>query len=199
MSVAGLRFRCGQGSSCLQGPRTPRSGLRDCRPGRFAAGFASPPAVCRSVGQDSVGAWVDLASFVAASSSGAKSPYDELADKIGRECYIDVAGWHLYLKDVRLVGISNATLAQGLASQLGPQVRIASSQCGILCVFGSRQERRKPSNRGEPWFTCVFFHFFFFFCRFLEEGSVVGGGPHVAFLTPSMHRHWPKHKKWVTG
>ena len=66
-----------------------------------------------------MGSWLDLAGFVA-STGGKRTPYDALADKIGRECYIDVAGWHLYLKDVKLGGQSS--LAQGLAMQLGAQI-----------------------------------------------------------------------------
>jgi hypothetical protein len=43
-----------------------------------------------------VGSWIDLASFVTSSGGGGgRSPYEELADKIGRDVYIDVAGWHL--------------------------------------------------------------------------------------------------------
>lgn len=47
-------------------------------------------------GQDAVESWIDLASFVASSGkSGGHTAYDELADKIGKDVYIDVAGWHL--------------------------------------------------------------------------------------------------------
>lgn len=49
----------------------------------------------RGAGQDAVGSWVDLASFVSSSGGGGRTPYDELADVIGRDVYIDVAGWHL--------------------------------------------------------------------------------------------------------
>ena len=50
----------------------------------------------RGTGQDAVGSWIDLASFVTSSGGGGgRSPYEELADKIGRDVYIDVAGWHL--------------------------------------------------------------------------------------------------------
>ena len=71
-----------------------------------------------------VGGWIDLASFVSSSGSGGvHTPFDGLADAIGREVYIDVAGWHLFLKDVRLAeaagGGGGLTLAQGLAQQLG--------------------------------------------------------------------------------
>ena len=67
---------------------------------------AGPPAALRpsrrltlasGTGQDAVGSWIDLASFVSSSGAGGggRSPYEELADKIGRDVYIDVAGWHL--------------------------------------------------------------------------------------------------------
>ena len=38
----------------------------------------------------------------------------------GRDAYIDVAGWHLYLKDVKLSPGGTLTMAQGLAAKLGP-------------------------------------------------------------------------------
>ena len=49
----------------------------------------------RGAGQDAVGSWIDLAAFVSSSGRGGHTPFDELADKIGRDVYIDVAGWHL--------------------------------------------------------------------------------------------------------
>lgn len=51
--------------------------------------------VARGAGQEAVGSWIDLAAFVSSSGRGAHTPFDELADKIGRDVYIDVAGWHL--------------------------------------------------------------------------------------------------------
>lgn len=75
-----------------------------------------------SVGKDAVTSWLDLAGFVATASPGARTPFDELADKIGRECYIDVAGWHLYLKDVKLPN-TQVTMAQALAQQLGSLIQ----------------------------------------------------------------------------
>ncbi|KAL4437227.1 hypothetical protein ABPG75_004366 [Micractinium tetrahymenae] len=75
----------------------------------------------RGACEDAVKGWLDLASFVSsAGSSGGRTPYDELADKIGREVYMDLQGWHLYLKDVK-VG-QGLSLAQALAAQLGPQL-----------------------------------------------------------------------------
>ena len=87
----------------------------------------APPPHSRSisafgVGKDAVTSWLDLAGFVATASPGARTPFDELADKIGRECYIDVAGWHLYLKDVKLPD-TQITLAQAIAQQRGSQIQ----------------------------------------------------------------------------
>jgi hypothetical protein len=54
------------------------------------------PAVhARGAGQDAVSSWVDLASFVSSAGGAGRTPYDDLADAIGRDVYIDVAGWHL--------------------------------------------------------------------------------------------------------
>ena len=53
-------------------------------------------AAADSAGREAVGSWLDLASFVAsAGKSGGHTAFDGLADKIGRDVYIDVAGWHL--------------------------------------------------------------------------------------------------------
>ena len=47
-------------------------------------------------------AWTDLAGVLSGSNKTTGSPIEKLADSIGREVYIDVSGWHLYLKDVRV-------------------------------------------------------------------------------------------------
>jgi hypothetical protein len=60
--------------------------------------------------------WFDLASFVATSSSN-KGPYEELVDAIGKDCYIDIAGWHLFLKDIKVEG--QTSLATVLGTKLG--------------------------------------------------------------------------------
>lgn len=60
--------------------------------------------------------WFDLASFVATSSSN-KGPYEELIDAIGKDCYIDIAGWHLFLKDIKVEG--QTSLATVLGTKLG--------------------------------------------------------------------------------
>lgn len=60
--------------------------------------------------------WFDLASFVATSTSS-KSPFDDLSYSIGKECYVDIAGWHLFLKDIKVEG--QTTMAQALAAKLG--------------------------------------------------------------------------------
>lgn len=72
-------------------PAAARGGVawRSARPAR-------PSLVARGAGEDAVKGWLDLASFVSsAGGSGGRTPYDELADKIGREVYMDLQGWHL--------------------------------------------------------------------------------------------------------
>lgn len=84
------------------------------------------------VGKDAVGSWIDLAGFVSAGGHSAHTPYDGLADLIGRDCYIDVCGWHLYLKDIKVASGSQITLAQGVAQKLGSQASInpySTRQC----------------------------------------------------------------------
>lgn len=126
----------------------------------------------QGLGQDAVGSWLDLASFVALSKS-TKTPYDDLATKIGEQSgspgisrqapcaaaggvtwhmrapccpppscckqkrttqagtlpppagedvFLDVSGWHLYLRDAKLAPGSDLTMAQGLAAQLALEV-----------------------------------------------------------------------------
>ena len=64
--------------------------------------------------------WFDLASFVATSSSS-KNPFEELSDSIGKDCYVDIAGWHLFLKDIKVEG--QTTMAQALAAKLGGDMK----------------------------------------------------------------------------
>lgn len=66
---------------------------------------------------EAVDSWLDIASFVANSSS--RSPFEDLADKIGRECYVDIAGWHLFLKDVKVASAAGTTMAQTLGLVIG--------------------------------------------------------------------------------
>jgi len=70
------------------------------------------------VGDDAVSSWLDLAGFVA-KTKGSRSPYEELSSKIGDQCYIDVQGWHLYLKDVKIAPGAPVTMADALAEKLG--------------------------------------------------------------------------------
>lgn len=77
-------------------------------------------SVAAKAGKDAMDSWLDLASFVASTSAGSKSPYEELADAIGKDCYVDIAGWHLFLKDIKVEG--NASLAQALSLVLGPKI-----------------------------------------------------------------------------
>ena len=52
--------------------------------------------------------------------AGRTGIFDDLASKIGKDVFIDVAGWHLYLRDVKVDG--RTTLAAALAAKLGGAV-----------------------------------------------------------------------------
>ncbi|KAI8471758.1 MAG: hypothetical protein J3K34DRAFT_416160 [Monoraphidium minutum] len=71
----------------------------------------------RGIGSDATNAWLDLAKLVA-SDGGKKGPYDDLAYKIGRDVYVDIAGWHLFLRD--MAAVPGLKMAAALAGQLGP-------------------------------------------------------------------------------
>ncbi|KIZ05037.1 hypothetical protein MNEG_2924 [Monoraphidium neglectum] len=56
--------------------------------------------------------------MLVASEGSKKGPYDDLAYKIGRDVYVDIAGWHLFLRDMSAV--PGLKMAAALAAQLGP-------------------------------------------------------------------------------
>lgn len=43
----------------------------------------------------------------------------------GRDVYVDIAGWHLFMRDMNAV--PGFKMSQALATQLGPEV----TQCGV--------------------------------------------------------------------
>jgi hypothetical protein len=100
-------------------PAAPRRARRAAGPSPPRAGGAAD-------------AWLDLAAFVAAPSGGARSPYEELADRIGRDVYVDVMGWRLFLKDARVAG--GASLATALANALGPALAGGGDAAGEVAA-----------------------------------------------------------------
>ncbi|GLC42358.1 hypothetical protein PLESTB_000655800 [Pleodorina starrii] len=91
--------------------RAPMPAQRDCRSVRVAG-----------IGRDAVDGWLDLAKLVAGGGSS-KTPYEEFASAIGRDVYVDIAGWHLYLRDMGTgVPGSSLKMSQALAQQFGPQL-----------------------------------------------------------------------------
>lgn len=75
------------------------------------------------MGKDAVDGWLDMAKLVAGGGA-TKTPYDEFASAIGRDVYVDLAGWHLYLRDMGTgVPGNSLKMSQALAAQLGPQLK----------------------------------------------------------------------------
>mmetsp|Transcript_15618 Transcript_15618/g.31650 ORF Transcript_15618/g.31650 Transcript_15618/m.31650 type:complete len:204 (-) Transcript_15618:95-706(-) len=67
-----------------------------------------------------VESFMDISKFV--SSEGAKgTQYPELADAIGDDVYLDLNGWHLYWKDVKVA--ENVKLSEFVAQNIGPRVK----------------------------------------------------------------------------
>jgi hypothetical protein len=60
------------------------------------------------LGKDFVESFFDVADFLAGASSFGTS---ELANDIGRDCYVDLNGWHLFLKDMKPQGSFHTGLA----------------------------------------------------------------------------------------
>eukprot|EP00882_Tetradesmus_deserticola_P002114 GHRQ01002264.1.p1 GENE.GHRQ01002264.1~~GHRQ01002264.1.p1 ORF type:complete len:169 (+),score=48.23 GHRQ01002264.1:191-697(+) len=81
----------------------------------------------RGFGKDAVEGWLDLAKLVASEGGKSKSPYEELAYQIGRDVYVDIAGWHLFLRDMSAV--PGLKMSHALATKLGPEV--AGSRSGM--------------------------------------------------------------------
>ena len=83
---------------------------------------ASRSVIAAGVGDDAVSSWLDLAGFVA-KNKGTRSPFEDLSSKIGSQCYIDVQGWHLYLRDVKIAPGATVTVADALADKLGSTIQ----------------------------------------------------------------------------
>lgn len=88
---------------------------------------------CAAFGKDVVDGWLDMTKLVAGSGSSNKSPYEELASAIGRDVYVDIQGWHLYLRD--MTAAPNFKMSQALASQLGPQADKGLREADIEAVL----------------------------------------------------------------
>eukprot|EP00213_Chloropicon_mariensis_P003083 CAMPEP_0197483024 /NCGR_PEP_ID=MMETSP1309-20131121/56671_1 /TAXON_ID=464262 /ORGANISM="Genus nov. species nov., Strain RCC998" /LENGTH=200 /DNA_ID=CAMNT_0043025607 /DNA_START=326 /DNA_END=925 /DNA_ORIENTATION=- len=75
-------------------------------------------------GKDSVlGSWVDLANFVSSDGAGKKlAAFEDLAYKIGGEVYVDVNGWHLYIKDIKVASSTTVKMHNVLGQQIGEKV-----------------------------------------------------------------------------
>ncbi|GMH43464.1 hypothetical protein BSKO_11386 [Bryopsis sp. KO-2023] len=96
------------------------TGARVIVPSRLTAVRRARTGVrMQGLGQDVVGGWFDVAKLVAKSSED-KSPYGELADRLGRDVYIDINGWHLYLRDITVA--ENTKMHNVLATKLGPEL-----------------------------------------------------------------------------
>ena len=66
---------------------------------------------------------MDLASFVSSDGAGKKlAAFEDLAYKMGGEVYVDVNGWHLYVKDIKVAGSSTIKMHNVLAQQIGEKV-----------------------------------------------------------------------------
>lgn len=85
--------------------------------------------VTHAFGKDIVEGWLDLAKLVASEGSKNKGPYDDLAYKIGKDVYVDIAGWHLFMRDMNAV--PGFKMSSALATKLGPEAA-RSGRSGLL-------------------------------------------------------------------
>lgn len=77
--------------------------------------------------------FIDVASFLATTKSS--DTFGELADKLGSEIYVDLNGWHLYLKDIRAVAGSDKKMSDVLASSIGPKIVGGVDEMQVLDVL----------------------------------------------------------------
>lgn len=84
----------------------------------------APSARAANFGKDEVlGSFVDLANFVSTEGVAKKlNAFEDLAYKLGGEVYVDVNGWHLYVKDIKVGGSSTVKMHNVLAQQIGEKV-----------------------------------------------------------------------------
>lgn len=111
-----------------------RSLTRTPRPARvvFGSQRSQTFVVVKGLGNEVVDGWMDMAKLVSG-GGGNKSPYDELAGAIGRDVYVDIQGWHLYLRD--MTAVPGFKMSQALAQQLGPQVSRGLREADIEAVL----------------------------------------------------------------
>ncbi|KAK9838822.1 hypothetical protein WJX74_003957 [Apatococcus lobatus] len=79
----------------------------------------------KGLGKDAAEGWLDLAKLVS-SSGGPKSAFEDLAYELGRDVYMDMNGWHLYLRDI--TAGKGLKLHQALAQQLGMEAKTLQRQ-----------------------------------------------------------------------
>ena len=83
-----------------------------------------------------VESWLDLAKLVSASGSDTKSAFSELADDLGKDIYVDINGWHLYLRDITVA--PGLKMNHALANQLGS--RLLNENLGDKDIEGLLQQ-----------------------------------------------------------
>ena len=79
-----------------------------------------------NLGKDFVESFFDVADFL----SGASSSFgiSELAQDIGRDCYVDLNGWHLFLKDMKPQGSVHTGLANVVTATILKNGKTCSEQ-----------------------------------------------------------------------
>ncbi|CAK0785146.1 hypothetical protein CVIRNUC_008352 [Coccomyxa viridis] len=93
---------------------------------------------------------MDLSRFL---SGGVKheGAFDDLAQSIGKEIYIDIQGWHLYLRDLHVE--TDITMDQALASQLA--VISPPSREATKCVLAGILLDMGEGKLGIPLFDAI--------------------------------------------
>mmetsp|Transcript_63246 Transcript_63246/g.200078 ORF Transcript_63246/g.200078 Transcript_63246/m.200078 type:complete len:187 (-) Transcript_63246:155-715(-) len=87
-----------------------QSGARHPRPPSHTR---APNVSCAGLGDSAVDGWMDLTALFT-SGAGDSSEVAQLAAQVGKEVYLDMNGWHIYLKDMRF----NKDLAGAIHSLL---------------------------------------------------------------------------------
>lgn len=73
----------------------------------------------KGLAEEGMGSFMDMAKFLASTKKG---NFKDLEDEIGKEIYVDINGFHLYLADLRAVAGSNTVMAQVVSDSLGAKM-----------------------------------------------------------------------------
>lgn len=98
----------------------------------------------RNPAQDALQAWLDVSAIVSTPTQQDEAR-DELASQIGKEVYLDINGWHLYLRDVSVAGTKlhvalSALIADRVSAGLDVEEAVQSVVDKVPIKIGGKKQ-----------------------------------------------------------